>query len=317
MRGTIQPVEPTVLAIDIGGTKMACGVVTARGELLASQRIATPPSDDADVLFAALKQACTTTINSQDARPVAVGVGCGGPMRYPEGVVSPLNIAAWRDFPLRQRLSEAFGLPTTVDNDAKALAVGERWRGAGHGSNNMLGMVVSTGVGGGVILDGRLLHGEAGNAGHIGHVIVWPEGPPCGCGARGCVEGIASGSGLARRVSAAMAEGHATTLAPGANAADVAVAARAGDPLARELYRTAGEAVGRGIASAAALLDLERVVIGGSIALLAWDLLGPPLEAELDASARLDFTHNLKVVHAELGDQAGLFGAAQLALALI
>jgi glucokinase len=311
------PTDPVVLAIDIGGTKMACGVVTARGELLASQRIATPRSDDPDLLFAALEEACRTAIKSRDAKPLAVGVGCGGPMQYPAGVVSPLNIPAWRDFPLRQRLSEAFALPTTVDNDAKALAVGERWRGAGHGSNNMLGMVVSTGVGGGIILDGRLLHGEAGNSGHIGHVIVWPDGPPCGCGAHGCVEGIASGSGLARRVNAALAEGRATTLAPGASAADVAAAAREGDALARELYRTAGEAVGRGIASAAALLDLERVVIGGSIALLAWDLLGPPLETEVRDSARLDFTRNLKVVHAELGDQAGVFGAAHLALALL
>jgi glucokinase len=238
-------------------------------------------------------------------------------MLYPQGIVSPVNIHGWREFPLRDRLIQLFNLPTIVDNDAKALAVGERWLGAGHDSNNMLGMVVSTGVGGGVILDGRLLHGESGNSGHVGHIIVWPNGPPCGCGARGCVEGIASGSGLARRLATAKAEGQATSLPTRATAADIAAAARAGDALAQFLFRTAGEAVGRGIASAAALLDLERVVIGGSIALLAWDLLGPPLEAELHASAQLDFTRNLKVVHAELGDQAGLFGAAQLGLSLL
>ena len=313
----MQRVERVVLAIDIGGTKMACGLVTADGELLASERITTPRSDDADVLFGALEQACRRVIGTHAAQPLAIGVGCGGPMRYPEGIVNPVNIHAWREFPLRERLSTAFELPCTVDNDAKALAVAERWRGAGQGANNMLGMVVSTGVGGGIILDGQLLHGETGNAGHVGHIIVWPDGPPCGCGARGCVEGIASGSGLARRVGAALAEGRPTILGPDATAADVAVAARGGDLLARELYCTAGEAVGRGIASAAAVLDLERVVIGGSIALLAWDLLGPPLEAEVRARARLDFTRNLKVVRAELGDQAGLFGAAQLALALL
>src|SRR5207244_1796400 len=242
-----------------------------------------------------------------------VGVGCGGPMRYPEGAVSPLNIPAWRDFPLRERLARRFGTPCIVDNDAKALALGERWRGAGRGSNNMLGMVVSTGVGGGVILDGKLLHGHAGNAGHIGHIIVWPNGPLCGCGARGCVEGVASGSGLARRLAEALASGAMTSLAPGSTAVDIAAAARQGDALASELFRTAGEGVGRGIASAAALLDLELVVIGGSIALHAWDLLGPPLEATLRATAQLDFTRGLRVVHAELGDPAGLFGAARLA----
>jgi glucokinase len=231
-------------------------------------------------------------------------------MRYPAGVVSPLNIPVWRDFPLRSQLTDTFGWPCVVDNDAKALALGERWQGAGRGSQNMLGMVISTGVGGGIILDGNLLHGFAGNAGHI---IVWPNGPLCGCGARGCVEGVASGSGLARRLSDALAAGVETSLPPGSTAADIAAAARQGDALANELFRTAGEGVGRGIASAAALLDLELVVIGGSIALRAWDLLGPSLEATFRASARLDFTRGLRVVHAELGDQAGLFGAALLA----
>jgi glucokinase len=309
-------VDQAVLAIDVGGTKMACGLLTSSGDLLARERIDTPRSNDPEVLFAALAQVCRSLL--QQARAVAVGVGCGGPMRYPEGIVSPLNIPGWRDFPLRQRLEASFKLPTIVDNDAKALAVGERWRGAGQGSNNMLGMVVSTGVGGGIVLDGKLLHGESGNAGHVGHIIVWPGGPPCGCGALGCVEGIASGSGLSRRLGAALADGASTCLQPGASAAQIADAARQRhDPLAADLFRTAGEAVGRGIASAAALLDLERVVIGGSIALHAWDLLGPPLEAEVRASARLDFTRPVKVLRASLGDEAGLFGAAQLALALL
>lgn len=305
-----------VLAVDVGGTKMAAAVADAEGELLASERIETPRTRDAETLFEALHALCGRLLASTS--PVsAIGVGCGGPMRYPQGVVSPLNIPAWREFPLRERLTTAFGLPCVVDNDAKALALGERWRGAGRGANAMLGMVVSTGVGGGIILDGRLLHGFGGNAGHIGHIIVWPDGPPCGCGARGCVEGVASGTGLARRLNTALAEGRSSSLPAGASAADIASAARTGDPLAMELFRTAGEGVGRGIASAAALLDLEVVVIGGSIALRAWDLLGPPLEAEVRAAARLDFTRTVRVVRAALGDRAGLFGAAQLAFALL
>ena len=345
---------PRVLALDIGGTKMAAAIVDTDGQIAARDRIDTSPSADAEGLFAALAEMCASLLNA--APSVAIGVGCGGPMRYPSGAVSPLNIPAWRDFPLRERLASRFGRPTIVDNDAKALALGERWLGAGRGSDNMLGMVVSTGVGGGIILDGQLRHGQSGNAGHVGHIVVWPNGPRCGCGGRGCVEAVASGSGLARRLAAALASrtradprrqisphpratpagapdsrvGSADSLDPvwlaahpnalnstplrsGASAADIATAARDGDLLAAELIRSAGEGVGRGIASAAAVLDLELVVIGGSIALKSWDLLAPALFGELARAARLDFTRDIKVVPAALGDDAGLLGAARLA----
>ncbi len=304
-----------MLGIDIGGTKLAAAVVDESGTVLSSGRRDTLGQGSGEALFESLVELCQSVIGERAIG--AIGVGCGGPMRYPSGVVSPLNIPAWEEFPLRERLQQAFERPTIVDNDAKALALGERWRGAGRGSNNMLGMVVSTGVGGGIILDGRLLHGFAGNAGHIGHIIVWPGGPLCGCGARGCVEGAASGTGLVRRLGDALASGVPTSLSAGVSAIDIAEAARAGDTLAQELYRTAGEAVGRGIASAAALLDLELVVIGGSIALRAWDLLGPPLRQEVARSARLDFTRDVRVAHAQLGDTAGLLGAAVLGFDLL
>ncbi len=311
---SVDPAAQHVLALDIGGTKLAAAVVAADGTITAGDRVATA-APDAEGLFAALERLCRGVLQAAAVPARAIGVGCGGPMRYPEGVVSPLNIPAWREFPLRARLVAAFGLPCVVDNDAKAMALGERWLGAGRGARNLLGMVVSTGVGGGAIVDGRLLHGEHGNAGHIGHVVVWPGGPRCGCGARGCVEAIASGTALARRIAAAQANGLARALPIGATAADAAAAARAGDAFAQRLFRDAGEAVGRGIASTAALLDLERVVLGGSIAVNAWDLLGPPLEAEVRRSARLDFTRGVRVCRAALGDAAGLVGAAALALA--
>lgn len=311
--------QRAVLAVDIGGTKFAAGVVDTTGKLCTSDRVATPRAGpgaeaDAEELFRALLSLCEDVQRAvTDLQIVAVGVGCGGPMRYPSGHISPLNIPGWRDFPLRDRLSDAFGLPCIVDNDAKAVALAERWRGAARGARNMMGMVVSTGVGGGIILDGRLLHGEHGNSGHIGHVIVWPGGPLCGCGARGCLEAVASGTGLTRRLSVAIAEGTPTRLTPGAPAVDIAAAARAQDPLALALMRSAGEALGRGIASAAALLDLDVVTVGGSIALRAWDLVGPPLAEEIERSARLDFTRDVRVVQAALGDATGLYGAAALA----
>jgi glucokinase len=236
-------------------------------------------------------------------------------MEYPEGIVAPLNIPAWvNGFPLRAALQERYGRPTVVDNDAKALALGEYTIGGGRGARCLLGMVVSTGVGGGIVVDGRLIHGVSGNAGHIGHVIAFPGGPLCGCGAHGCVEGVASGTGLARRARAAKADGLLPDLSDAPTGEDVVNAARTGDPTAARFVEEAGIAVGRGIASAAALLDLDRVVIGGGVALGAGELLLGPLRRTLAEDARLDFTRGIEraVLLSGLGVEAALAGAAAL-----
>jgi glucokinase len=237
-------------------------------------------------------------------RVSGIGVGCGGPMRWPEGVVSPLHIPAWRAFPLRARLEERFGLECVVDNDANAMALGEWWRGAGRGATSVLGVVVSTGVGGGIVIDGRLLHGANGNAGHVGHVIASPGGPRCECGADGCVEAIASGRSIARRYGG------------GVDAVGVAARAREGDDRAHSLFSEAGTALARGIAAAAVLCDLDRIVIGGGVAIGAWDLLAPALEAELARTLQIEFARELPhaTQRASGGMNAGLVGAAALAL---
>src|SRR5262245_33264517 len=310
-------VQRLVLAIDVGGTKMATGIVDAAGTVAGFVEVPTPAAD-AETIFGQLRAAIARTLDASGV-PVSglegVGVGCGGPMRYPEGRVSPLNIPGWRDFPLRARLEEALGRPVVVDNDAKAMALGEHWRGAGRGARCLLGMVVSTGVGGGIVVEGRLLHGARGNAGHVGHVIVAPNGPRCACGARGCLEAVASGPSIARAAGRAIARGEPSALAGVAplTAERVAAAARAGDALGQRLFTQAGRALGRGIASAAALLDLDRVVVGGGVSQVG-PLLFDPLRAELARSARLDFTRDLVVVPARLGRQSGLVGAAALIL---
>ena len=221
--------------------------------------------------------------------PVACGVGCGGPMTASGEAVSPLNIPSWRGFPLRERLAALTGLPVVVDNDAKALAVGEGWVGAAAGERNYLGMVVSTGVGGGVVLNGRLLDGAAGNAGHIGHVIVEPGGRVCGCGAQGCLEAEASGTAI-----------EAVTGRPPAEA----------DPTTVE--RT-GRLVGIAVASVCNLLDLPLAVVAGSVALGFGAPFFAAAQAELDARCRLDFSRGARIVPAALGADAGLIGAARLA----
>jgi glucokinase len=247
----------------------------------------------------------------------AVGVGCGGPMVYPDGIVSPLFIPAWRAFPLRSRLAEAFGLPVTLDNDANAFALGEALFGAGRGARYLLGIVVSTGVGGGIVADGRVFHGATGNAGHIGHAIVAAEGPRCSCGAGGCLTAYASGTGLVARAREAITGGESTALAglpdDGLTGQAIAEAATGGDAFAGELMREAGIALARGIADAANILDLERVILGGGLTQSGETLLAP-LREEFRERARMPFTRDLDIRVASAGREAGVIGAAALCL---
>ena len=304
-----------ILALDIGGTKMAAGIVDDSGALLVNHATPTPRTPDAEQLFKTLLDLCEKVLATKPRDSViAIGVGCGGPMDYATGRVSPLNIPAWREFPLRDRLTAAFHWPTVVDNDAKAYALGEHWVGEGQGSRALLGMVVSTGVGGGIVLEGKLIHGARGNAGHIGHVIADPGGRQCACGARGCVEAIASGPSIVRQIRDAISSGRRTGLTTTASAADVAAAARAGDALAQEVFANVGKALGRGIAAACALIDLDRVVIGGGVSAAA-DLFSPVLRAELDRIARLEFCREIDVRVSSLVGEPSLVGAAALTAA--
>ncbi len=280
-----------VLALDIGGTKLDAAVVSADGSIVAAARRPTRAAD-AEELFAVctgllnevLRTSRTSGIDEGDV--VAIGVGCGGPMTDRGASVSPLNIPQWRGFPLRPRLAEWASLPTFVDNDAKALALGEGWVGAATGVRDYLAMVVSTGVGGGIVLDGRLLDGDDGNAGHIGHVIVDPLGRSCSCGARGCLEAQVSGA--------------AFTAATGRRPAEATVAERV----------AAGRLVGRAVATVCNLLDLRLAVVAGSVALGFGDVFFDAAGVELRRCARLDFVEGARIVPAGLGADGPLVGAA-------
>jgi glucokinase len=303
------------LAIDIGGTKFAAGLVTPGGRVTSWERTATPQELDAEQLWRTLDALVTRVLDEAHVDPgrglAGVGCGCGGPMEWPAGKVSPLNIPAWRAFPLRQRLSERFaGLPVRLHNDAICMAVGEHWRGAGRGRGNLLGIVVSTGVGGGLVLDGRLINGATGNAGHIGHVVADPGGPPCVCGGQGCVEAIARGPALA---AWAQAQGWRPGQ-PQVTAKDLADDAAQGHPVGLAAMRRAGSALGIAIASATHLCDLEVVTVGGGIA-QAGSLLLDPLEESLRKHVGLDYARDVRVVPATLGQSAGLVGAAALLFA--
>ncbi len=274
------------LAVDIGGTKLAAGIVDGTGTLLQRATVPTPHTDNAEALWSALKS-CLDQVDIDGVR--AVGCGCGGPMAPHGEHVSPLNIPAWREFPLRQRLAQHCNVPAFVDNDAKALAIGEGWVGAAQGVANYIAMVVSTGVGGGIVLDGRLLDGHTGNAGHIGHIVVEPGGRECVCGARGCLEAEASGTAIA-----AITGRHPST------ASDAVI------------ERT-GALVGRAIAIAANLLDLKLAVVAGSVALGYGAPFFRAAQQSIDSLCAIEFARGTTVMPAGLGDAGPLIGAAAVA----
>jgi glucokinase len=236
-----------------------------------------------------------------------VGISSAGPIHPPTGTVSPINIPSWRDFPVRDRVAALFpGVPVRLAGDGLCMAFGEHRHGAGRGARSMLGIVVSTGIGGGLVLDGMPYDGLTGNAGHVGHVVVELDGPPCACGGHGCVEAIASGPRIAR-----WAREHGWSAPPEAGAKELADAANMGNELALLAFRRSAKAIAAMIASVAAACDLDLVVIGGGVA-KSGALLFDPLREALATYARLDFLRGLRVVPAKLGGDAGLVGAAAL-----
>ncbi|BBX04531.1 sugar kinase [Mycolicibacterium moriokaense] len=293
------------LAIDIGGTKIAAGLVDDDGALVHHAKLPTPDGD-AEAVWTVVDSLVTEALAVAGGAVRGVGVASAGPIDLLAGTVSPINITEWRRFPIVERVSAIVGAPVRLGGDGLCMAMGERWRGAGRGAEFMLGMVVSTGVGGGLVLDGAPYDGRTGNAGHVGHVVVDPEGRPCACGGRGCVETIASGPRMAQ-----WAREHGWEAPADADAKELADAAAAGDAIALRAFKRGATAVAATIASVGAVCDLDLVVIGGGVA-KAGALLFDPLREALDAYAGLDFIRDLRVVPAELGGDAGLVGAAAL-----
>jgi glucokinase len=294
------------LAVDVGGTKIAVGLVDSAGSLIHTATLPTPHGD-AEAVWAVAERLITDTTAAVGVR--GVGIASAGPIHLPNGTVSPINIGAWRDFPIVDRVAALVpGVPVRLGGDGLCMALGEHRHGAGRGTQFLLGMVVSTGVGGGLVFNGAPYYGASGNAGHVGHVVVDLDGEPCTCGGHGCVETIASGPRMVR-----WARSHGWAGAGGAK--ELAKAASAGNGVALSAFRRSGTALAAMIASVAAVCDLDLAVIGGGVA-RAGPLLFDPLREALGGGhvgyAGLDFLRGLRVVPAQLGGDAGLVGAAAL-----
>jgi glucokinase len=273
---------PPCLALDIGATKVDAAIVHADGSVHARERLEV--GDHERDLSEAIAVMARRVMKSETVS--LVGVGCAGPMTRGGEEVSPLNIPEWRGFPLRRTLRESLGVDVFIDGDARSLALAEGSFGAAHSDDSYLSMVVSTGVGGGFVMDGRLLNGDSGNAGHIGHLNVVPNGRLCSCGAFGCLEAEASGWAIEEM-----------TGQPAAQA----------DQFIRE--RTAN-LVGRAVGTLASVFDFNRCYIAGSVALGFGDDFFAVANKSARAMAALHYSEHLELRRTELGGDGPLLGAA-------
>ena len=319
---TIRPnATDVVLALDVGGTKLAAGVVTGDGTahsfVTAPARRDDGPGPMIERLVALGRQAVDASGWPWDRIP-AIGIACGGPLDPETGVIlSPPNLVGWDEVPLTRLVTDALDRPAVVDNDATAAAVAEWWYGAGRGGavRDLVYLTISTGVGGGLILDGRPYRGAAGNAGELGHVTVDWQGRQCGCGRRGCLEAYASGTNIAARATEALAattEKSSLRELDTVTARDVARAAAAGDPIAGRVWDETTAILASSVANFLDIFNPELVVLGGGVTRAGDQLLVPVRDGAL-AQAMGPARSSGDVVLAQLGDSLAVLAAATVA----
>ena len=313
--------DDVVLALDVGGTKIAAGVVTGDGTVhsfeVAEARRDEGPTSMIERLVALGRAAVAASGMPWDRIPV-IGLACGGPLDPASGLIlSPPNLRGWDRVPLTRLVTEALDRPSVVDNDATAAAVAEWWYGAGRGATvrDLVYLTISTGIGGGLILDGRPYRGAAGNAGELGHVTVDWRGRPCGCGRRGCLEAYASGSNIAARAEEALAatdEPSSLRILAVVTARDVTAAAAAGDAVAGRVWDETTAILASSVANFLDIFNPELVVLGGGVTRAGDQLLFPVRDGAL-AQAMGPAARSGRVVLAELGDSLAVLAAATVA----
>ena len=296
------------LGIDIGGTNTRLGLVD--GGLLGAATFPTRPGDGPQAWVQRL--AAEYEVLGGPA-PGGAGIACAGSLDRPGGrVIFANNLKSFNGFGLTGAVHEALGIPAVLENDANLYALGEARFGAGRGRMDMACITLGTGVGGGIVLNGRLLTGPMGMAGEIGHMLVESGGRLCTCGARGCLEAYASATGLRGLLAEALEAGRQTSLEPGAGVRRISDAAGAGDALAQELMNTAGTALGRAFVDLICVLGLDLIIIGGGVS-PAWPLMAGAARAEMARRLFVADSAGLEIIMAQLGEDAPVLGAAALA----
>ncbi len=312
------------LGIDLGGTKIFTGLINPAGEIIAQDYRKTKAKRGPDVVVKRMTESAMQVIASAGIRPEnvqAVGIGAPGPVNSATGIVtSPPNLPGWVQVPLSQMIQDALGIPAFLENDANAAALGEFLFGAGRGYQQIIYITVSTGIGGGFVLNGRLYSGIDGTAAEVGHMTVLPNGPHCRCGNQGCLEAISSGTAIARDGRELLNRGVPTLISELAggdpeevSAKIVAQAAQQGDPEAREIVRKAMNYLGVGIANLVNILNPGLVIVGGSLPKLG-NVMFETVQSAVNRRAFRIAAQRVKIVPAELGDRVGIYGAAAVAI---
>jgi len=312
---------PYFIGVDLGGTNIHAGIVDSKGAVLARKFVPTLVNEGEDRVIERLChviQELTERYPSGDFQ--GIGIGAAGIINIAEGeIVSSPNFPGWQDVTLRDIISRRFCVPTVLDNDANAAIFGEQWAGAGIGKRSLIGLTLGTGVGGGIILDGRLWHGSDGMAGEIGHMTVVPDGRRCSCGNRGCLEAYASATAILNRTIESMPrhpENNLLEIADIKNPSELTSekifqAACSGNKLAKEIFRETGAYLGLAIGSLINILNPEIFIIGGG-ASQAWDFFYPAMMEEIKLRALKEPAERISVVPTKLGNDAGLIGACGL-----
>ncbi len=299
--------HPVVIALDVGGTGMKCALVRPDGTVHHAERHPTPAARGPEAVTAAILDVAAGLAGKARADgldPVAAGVAVPGVVDEENGVAVWSSNVGFRDVPLRDLVSAHLGVPAALGHDVRVGGVAEARLGAGRGRRHVLFVAIGTGIAAAHVVDGRAFAGAHGAAGEVGHVIVRPGGPPCGCGARGCLEAVASASAIGRRYAGLSGITDAAAF-------DVAARAAAAEPLATAVWTEAVEALADGLLTAQALYDAGIVVLGGGLS-EAGEALLAPLRTALDQ--RITFHRVPDLVRAALGDTAGCLGAALLAM---
>ena len=318
-----------VIGVDLGGTNLVVGAMPADGSReLGVHTLPTLATLGADAVVDRICSMVETTIamtmretGATRAQFAGVGIGAPGPLDRAKGLVVIAPNLGWTDFPLRDRVGDKVALPATLDNDANCATLGEWWMGAAKGGRNVVGLTLGTGIGGGLIVDGKLYHGSSDVAGELGHVTIESNGRRCGCGNYGCLEAYASGPAIAARTREALEKGESSVLTEMCGgdvtkitAATVYAASAQGDALASDVVRDTARFLGTGVANFLNIFNPDVVVLAGGVA-QAGDSLFVPLRAEVRRRAFKPAVDACRIVPGELGGSAGMVGAVAAFLA--
>ena len=318
--------EPFLIGVDVGGTNIRMGIVTPDGRILNKIQYPTDMSRGGMAMMEGLVSRIQDFVREETREvhlEIRIGIGIAGPVDMRRGVlIAPPNLPDLHGFPLREFLQEKISLPTAIENDANAFTLGEGWKGAARGALNYCGITLGTGVGGGIMVAGKILHGAEGLGGEVGHMVLNPEGPLCGCGGRGCLEVYASGSGIRRMILEAIENSDGKGIVHKSKedlrkitSEEVFEAAQKGDEIALKVFNQMGGYLGLGLVNLVNLFNPEKIVIGGKVS-RAWDFFIERAKEVVWERAMKGLREKVEIVQAECGDDAGILGAAYTALKL-